>query len=527
MNVNDALAQALQNPKAALHQLERIRCEESLYEFVQAAWPVKHPATPFVKGEAIETVCRHLEAVTRGEITKLFINIPPGCTKSYIVNVMWPLWEWGPQNRAHEQYISAGYNLNLPTRDLGYAREIQKSEWYQSHWPIENTKDNDGKENYANTLTGWRKATGIGGELTGFRGTRFIIDDPHSTKTGESDTELATTRTWFGEATPSRFNDPKKPVYVLIMQRLNILDLSGMIIEDLAEEQGWVHLVLPMEFEPKFASYTPVPHPNSTPKRMRRVKEDGEPLPYYVEDPDGELMWCQDHRTLAGELLWPERFDKESVDMLKHQFRASGGSYAEACQLQQRPVPRAGGMFNREDFNFVDVVPKGGLDVRGWDLAATKDGQAAWTVGLKMKLFKGDIFITDVIRDRLSAGEVYDAILQAATQDGVGCVQSLPQDPGQSGKSQKKSLAQLLHGFDFHFSTESGDKADRARPLAAQSEAGNVYILRSHWTEALVAELSLFPGSKFKDQADAASRAYSWLVDGETSTTVVAPKLIS
>ncbi|KKL65182.1 hypothetical protein LCGC14_2157490, partial [marine sediment metagenome] len=86
-----------------------------------------------------------------------------------------------------------------------------------------------GKERYVNTETGWRKAVGVGGGLTGFRGTRFIIDDPHSTKTAESDAERATGREWFGETTPSRFNDPKKAVYVIIMQRLHMMDLAGMI----------------------------------------------------------------------------------------------------------------------------------------------------------------------------------------------------------------------------------------------------------------------------------------------------------
>ena len=519
------LEEALTNPRQALHEIERINCEESLLSFIKAAWKELHPATPFVSGWAVETLCRHLEAVTRGDIDKLLVNIPPGCTKSMCVNVFWPLWEWGPKGRPHEQYISGGYNGDLPTRDLGHAREIQRSEWFQSHWPIQNMKDQDGKENYRNTHTGWRKATGVGGGLTGFRGTRFIVDDPHSTKTAESDIERATTRNWFGETVPTRFSNQNKPVYVVIMQRLHTDDLSGMIIEDLAEKQNWTHLVLPMEAELKFRSWTKVPSPFGRAK-MRRVKDEGEPLPYFVPDPDGEWLYLQDPRTEEDELLWPKRFNANSVFELKASFRASGGSYAEACQLQQRPIPRSGGMFNRDELIFVDTVPTDIIKVRGWDLAATKDGSGAFSVGLLMGLSQGRFYILDVVRGRWGPGEVEDMIASCARMDGIEVVQDIPQDPGQAGKSQKAAFARLLAGYDFTFSTESGSKEDRARPLAAQCEAGNLHVLRAHWNAEFVAELGLFPGGKWKDQVDAASRAFTNLAHDAGEADVCAPMLI-
>ncbi len=521
-----AIEDSFTNPQAALHEIERINCTESLIGFIRCAWKVLHPATPFVGGWAVETLCRHLEAVTDGEIEKLLVNIPPGCTKSMCVNVFWPLWEWGPKGRPHEQYISAGYNGDLPTRDLGHAREIQRSEWYMSHWKIQNRKDQDGKENFRNEQTGWRKSTGVGGGLTGWRGTRFIIDDPHSTKTAESDIERATCRNWFGETVPTRFSDQNHPIYVVIMQRLHTEDLSGMIIEDLVEKQNWVHLILPMESEQKFKSWTRVPSPWGC-ARMKRIKEDGEPIPYFVPgDESDPLLYCQDPRTEENQLLWPERFSENSVDELKASFRASGGEYAESCQLQQRPIPRSGGMFNREDLVYVDTIPQDIVKVRGWDLAATKDGSGAYSVGLLMGMSQGKIYILDVVRGRWSAGEVQSMLKSCAEMDGHNVQQDIPQDPGQAGKAQKAYIARELLGYDFKFSTESGSKEDRARPLAAQCEAGNLHILRGHWNSEFVAELGLFPGGKWKDQVDSASRAFTNLCDDMGESTVCAPTLI-
>jgi len=510
VNPNDIIAAALKNPATALHELERMDCEESLYDFVRHAWHTLHPGTPFVGGWAIETVCRHLEAVTRGDIDKLLINIPPGCTKSMLVNVFWPAWEWGPKGLGHYQYISASYEKGLAIRDLVYGRDLIKSEWYQSHWPTEFKKDDDGKSQYTTNKRGWRFAASVGSGLTGRRGHRFIIDDPHSVGTAESETERATARFWFSETTPTRFVDQKRPVYVVIMQRLHEADISGVIIEKLFKD-GWTHLVLPMEAEPEFASYTSVPVPGQKPERMRRIKDEGEPLPYYVKDPEGDLLYCQDPRKQPGELLWPERFDIASIDSLKLQFSAEGGSYAVACQLQQRPVPRGGGMFQKKDFGYLDSAPVCSRIVRGWDLAATKDGHGAYTVGLKLgETSTNQLVILDVVRFRGSSYEVEQEMLRCAKQD--GCPQSIPQDPGQAGKAQKAHLAGILSGYDLHFSTESGEKADRARPLSAQSEAGNLFMVRAPWNDALVAELCLFPNGTFKDQADAGSRAYDYLL---------------
>ena len=68
----------------------RARCQSSLRAFIEDMWPVVEPQTPFVGNWHIDAICAHLEAVTRGELRNLLINIPPGCMKSYIVSVMWP-----------------------------------------------------------------------------------------------------------------------------------------------------------------------------------------------------------------------------------------------------------------------------------------------------------------------------------------------------------------------------------------------------------------------------------------------------
>ena len=495
---------------------DKLHAELSLFEFCKQAWHVLHPGTPFTDGWAVATVAEHLQAVTEGDIQRLLINIPPGCTKSMLTNVMWPAWEWGPRGIPHMQYINSSYGESLASRDMMYCRDLISSEWYQERWPIEWKDDDRGKTKFSNTERGFRYATGVGGNVMGWRGQRFIVDDPHNTKSAESDAERQTACSWFTEATPTRFTDPKHPVYVIIMQRLHVGDISGVVIEKLLEKQNWTHLCLPMEFEEKYRCYSVVRPPwGGEPVRMSKVKNDEDPVFRWVPDDEGELVYAQDPRTEEGELLWPERHDAASVRDLKVQLMVAGGDYAVAGQLQQRPVPREGGMFKRDAAGFCDEPAKG-VTIRGWDLAATKDKdgkgkktRAAYTVGVKMTLgYDGSITIDDVVRIRGDADEVHRLLLATAERDGHSVPQSIPQDPGQAGKAQVLAMSKLLHGFDVRFSLESGDKETRATPLAAQWNASNIKLVRAEWNDTFLAEIGLFPGSQFRDQVDAASRSY-------------------
>ena len=89
------------------------------------------------------------------------------------------------------------------------------------------------------------------------------------------------------------------------------------------------------------------------------------------------------------------------------------------------------------------------------------------------------------------------------------CLQSIPQDPGAAGKSVVAYLSKKLAGLRFKFSPETGDKATRAEPLAAQINVGNVKMLKAPWNEVLSHELASFPMGAHDDIIDALSRAYN------------------
>src|SRR5712692_3806779 len=115
-----------------IQEIDRELATRSLRAFIQQAWPVLQPATPFVPGWHIDALCEHLEAITYGQIRNLVINIPPRHMKSLTVSVFWPCWEWirWPERR----WLFASYAESLSLRDSRHCRILILSPWYQRNW---------------------------------------------------------------------------------------------------------------------------------------------------------------------------------------------------------------------------------------------------------------------------------------------------------------------------------------------------------------------------------------------------------
>ncbi|QND50268.1 phage terminase large subunit [Rhizobium lusitanum] len=451
----------------------------SLAGFVREAWHVVEPSVDYVHGWHIDAICRHLEAVTSGEITRLLINVPPGTMKSLLCGVFWPAWEWGPKNRPELRYLGSSYSEHYAKRDNRRMRDLVASEWYQMLWGDQVKLTRSGEMAFANTRTGFRQGVPFS-RLTGGRGDRVIIDDPHSVDGAESEAERLSTIRTFRESVPTRLNDPQRSAIVVVMQRLHEADVSGTI---LALGLGYEHLMLPMEFEPERCCRTSI--------------------------------GFADPRTEEGELLFPERFPRSVVERDKVPL----GSYAVAGQFQQRPAPRSGGLFQRGDFEIVEAVPAGTKRCRAWDFAASKarpGRQPDWTVGLRMAEADGIFYVETIARGRWSPAEVERNLKNMATQDGPTVMIRMPQDPGAAGKADAETKIKLLAGFPMRVMSITGDKATRAKPASAQAEAGNVKLLRGDWNEAFLDEICAFPNAQFDDQVDAFADALNELALGSS-----------
>ena len=466
---------------ATLPNLADIEAEQfsrSLSAYQRAAWHVVEPQTQYVHNWHIDAITEHLEAVTRGEIRNLLINIPPRHMKSLNVSVFWPTWVWA--THPHVQWLYTSYVQSLSTRDSVKCRRLIQSQWYQERWGhvFQMTGDQNVKTRFENDKTGYRIATSVDGG-TGEGGTVVITDDPHNIKEGESDTKREGVLVWWDEVMSTRLNDPQTGAKVIMMQRVHERDLSGHVLE----QGGYEHLMIRSE-------YVPTTHVSVT--------------------------GFKDPRTKPDELLWPKRFTREVIDKLKIQL----GEYAYSGQHQQEPTARKGGLFERGWFEVVDEAPKQGERVRYWDKAGTEGG-GKYTVGTLEVLRRDDtVFIEDVVRGQWSAPNRETQIKQTAEADakkyGIGAVRIImEQEPGSAGKDVVEASILNLRGHSAEGHRPTGNKFTRAGPLASGAKAGNVKVVKADWNEDFLSELNKAgPGATYLDQMDSAAGAYNALGRG-------------
>lgn len=190
--------------------------------------------------------------------------------------------------------------------------------------------------------------------------------------------------------------------------------------------------------------------------------------------------------------------------------------------------PEAGTVFNRAWFSVTDAAPKAAPRVRYWDKAATEDG-GALSAGVKLSRGPdGTYYIEDAVYEHWSALQRERVIRQTAEADGTGTMVVVEQEPGSGGKESAENTIRRLAGFDVRADKVTGDKIERAQPLSAQSEAGNVRLLRGPWNEDFLRQAHRFaPDRELKDIVDAAVGAFNWLTRKAQTTVPVSSEAMA
>lgn len=185
--------------------------------------------------------------------------------------------------------------------------------------------------------------------------------------------------------------------------------------------------------------------------------------------------------------------------------------------------PTAGKIFNRAWFGeSVPATPKHGRRVRYWDKAGTEGGGAA-SAGTLILEVDGVFYVEDVVTGHWSAGGREAVIKQTANADGRSVTIVVEQEPGSGGLESAQNTVKNLRGFNVRLDRATGDKYERAGPLSAQAEAGNVKLKGGPWNEQFLRRAHAFApgGSELKDEIDAAVGAFNFLT-GKLGTSIAA-----
>tara|TARA_R100001244_G_scaffold21205_1_gene22657 strand:- start:2878 stop:4212 length:1335 start_codon:yes stop_codon:yes gene_type:complete len=414
-----------------------------------------------------------LQAVVKGDIKRLIINIPPRHMKSITAAVALPAWAW--TNDPAKRFLFASYAGSLSIRDSVKCRRLIDSRWYQEHFgdTFKLTSDQNQKQRFENNKTGMRIATSVDGALTGEGGDIIVIDDPHNVREAESSTVREGVLDWWDQAMQTRLNDPKTGAFIIIMQRVHEVDLTGHI---LSNSNDWDHLCLPARYEEE--------HPSVSYSRIG------------FEDP----------RTKEGELLWPDRIDEKTLSDLEQSL----GSYAAAGQLQQRPMPKGGTILREAWWRPWEKaeLPEIEYVIQSWDTAySTKEKSsysARTTWGVFQQNNQWNALVLDCWFDRVSYPD-----LRREAQDAYNLYE--PDAVLIEKKASGQSLLQDLRmaGVPVLAYSPDRDKEARAHAASALLEDGRIwYPADKKWAKDLINICSAFPAGENDDIVDTCTQAW-------------------
>jgi predicted phage terminase large subunit-like protein len=477
---------------------ERRAASASLYEFVKQSWHVVEPGIPFIPSWHIEEICEHLEAVSAGDIHRLLINIPPRHSKSTIVSVMWPMWEW--LTNPEHKYLCASYSGNLSIRDNLKSRRLIQSPWYQERWGhmFALAGDQNAKQRFENNKTGYRIATSVGGTATGEGGSRLILDDPHGAQDAQSDAMRESSLEWFNMVWSTRLNNPREDAMVTVMQRLHEQDISGYILENV---NSWEHICIPAEWDGK-----------------RRYTSLG----------------AYDPRKTIGELICPARFGEKEITALKQQL----GVYGTAGQLQQDPTPAEGGILKTDFFGLWPcdkALPQFEYVLQSYDCAFTEKTTGDPTAFTAWGIFthKGvrNAMLLDAWDEHMSYPNLREKAIKEWSSEYGGMTKNSPYVKARKpdrvlieAKASGQSLIQDLRTARIPvagYNPGNADKISRAHQAAPTLELGLIWVPESAknpgqpvtWATAFMKQLAKFPVAEHDDYVDTFTQAIIFLKD--------------
>lgn len=411
-------------------------------------------------------IARKLEAVERGEITRLMITMPPRHGKSMLASEFFPAWYLG-RNSDHS-VVMATYAQDLAD-DFGRKVKNQiEDAAFASIFPGVGLADDSksvkrfhlerddeivqGGFEHSLKQRGSFYAVGVGGPLTGRGAHLLLIDDPVKNRE-DADSEIIRKKTkdWYTSTAYTRLMPGGR--VVIIQTRWHEEDLSGWLLAE-HKHEGWEVLTLP------------------------------------AIDKDGRA-------------LWPEQYDLTALNRIKLAIGARDWS----ALYQQEPSPAEGDYFRADWLRPYDKPPaRETLRIYGAsDYAVTADG-GDWTCHVVVGIDpEGRMYLLDLWRKQ-AASDVWveafcDLVLEykpMAWAEEQGQIKS-----GVGPFLEKRQRERRAYCVREQFPTR-GDKAVRAQSIRGRMALEGFYVpINAPWYPALRSELLSFPAGRHDDQVDA------------------------
>lgn len=428
----------------------------------------------------------HLDRLTRREIDRLVLSLPPRHMKSETVTIRYVAWRLirDPGLRV----VIGCYSADLAKRFSRAIRRLVR----ESGIPM-NPEAQDVCQ-WETAAGGGLRAAGVGGGITGMGFDLLVVDDPVKSQ-AEADSAAYRDRVyeWFSVDLLTRC-EPGAAM-VLIMTRWHEDDLAGRLLATEAAAE-WAVINLPALAE--------------------------------ANDPLG-----RDY----GVALCPDRYDEAALLRIQRTM----GSQRFWALYQGRPTARGGDVLKRQWWRFwypagspppppVRVLLDDGADytcpqvacpltfthqLQSWDSNFGDDTSnqehGDFVVGQVWGQNESECFLLDQTRGRWGFAETLPKVLSLSSawpKAHLKLIEKSANGPAIISMLRKRVTGLVAQG------TGRMSKTGRAEAASALVEAGNVYLPHPAcfpWVHELLDECSAFPRGAHDDQVDALAQALNRL----------------
>ena len=438
--------------------VEREKAQVSFMEYVKMMWP------GFVHGRHHALMAKKFEAIAKGEMKRVIINMPPRHTKSEFASYLLPSWFLGLHPA--KKVIQCSNTADLA---VGFGRKVRNlvdSEQYATVFPgVKLRQDSKAAGRWATNKNGEYFAIGVGGTVTGKGADLLIIDDPHS----EQEAALAAGNPeiyqkvyeWYTSGPRQRLQ-PGGAI-VIVMTRWGEADLTGRVLQDaLKREKGeeWELIELPA------------------------IMPSGNPL-------------------------WPEFWSIDELEALKEELPVSKWN----AQYQQKPTGEEGALVKREWWQIWERErpPRCEYVIQSWDTAFTKSERSDYSACTVWGVFHMDedpknvnVILLEAYQERLEFPELKE---KAFEMYNIWEPDTCIIEAKAAGSPLIFEMRRMGVPVQEYTPVRGNDKFVRINSVTDLFRSGKVWAPDTRWAHELIEQMAAFPNAAHDDLVDSSTQA--------------------
>ena len=438
--------------------VEREKAQVSFMEYVRMMWP------GFVHGRHHALMAKKFEAIAKGEMKRVIINMPPRHTKSEFASYLLPSWFLGLHPA--KKVIQCSNTADLA---VGFGRKVRNlvdSEQYATVFPgVKLRQDSKAAGRWATNKNGEYFAIGVGGTVTGKGADLLIIDDPHS----EQEAALAAGNPeiyqkvyeWYTSGPRQRLQ-PGGAI-VIVMTRWGEADLTGRVLQDaLKREKGeeWELIELPA------------------------IMPSGNPL-------------------------WPEFWSIDELEALKEELPVSKWN----AQYQQKPTGEEGALVKREWWQIWERErpPRCEYVIQSWDTAFTKSERSDYSACTVWGVFHMDedpknvnVILLEAYQERLEFPELKE---KAFEMYNIWEPDTCIIEAKAAGSPLIFEMRRMGVPVQEYTPVRGNDKFVRINSVTDLFRSGKVWAPDTRWAHELIEQMAAFPNAAHDDLVDSSTQA--------------------